>query len=553
MVVSDVPFVHRASHLSPRYFGLGQGRVGLLDGKGTRVLATPDTLRRIEGPPNIENICVAADHRVTFAQTRTPLPDGQVELFRADDFDGQLISVGRPLTMPIQHDDKAFWIVRADSRTLLVDCASGSTETIPGVADRADQLFHNDQVRLFRLSSGKQTRCVSQTLPAGPLTELPACQIGVRQDRSVQVETLLPPDWMNRKLRARCLFVLAASGKQQPCGTAVGPWASAPPVLEPPQLSKARYYAPNRAVVASAEGRLFRLEGAGLEPRNRLSPDSLTACTPVAVSSALFACTLDARFDVMVRVEPDGHFEEELRRPKLSARGFRIPTTADGGVAVAGDCAGKLEQGACVRDRRGHWHTVRFSSELQRALTRTAPSTKLIPNRAGELYVGIGTLEGDSLADVRLELFRADAGPATRVERLPSWILASLAELGDTEAYLLGDAAGDGKGPSFSWSRADRIRLWPFTRSDPAFGSRENCGVDVGLDGKFVTTCTQGTVSAVGRLGLLQKGPGEIYETLDAGSSWRRLDLPTGFDGSVFGCSPIGCDLGPYYRLGWGP
>ena len=29
--------------------------------------------------------------------------------------------------------------------------------------------------------------------------------------------------------------------------------------------------------------------------------------------------------------------------------------------------------------------------------------------------------------------------------------------------------------------------------------------------------------------------------------------LPTGFDGSVVGCSPIGCDLGPYYRLGWGP
>ena len=44
----------------------------------------------------------------------------------------------------------------------------------------------------------------------------------------------------------------------------------------------------------------------------------------------------------------------------------------------------------------------------------------------------------------------------------------------------------------------------------------------------------------------------EIYETLDAGGSWRRVALPPGLETEEISCAPLGCRIGPYWRAGWG-
>jgi hypothetical protein len=56
----------------------------------------------------------------------------------------------------------------------------------------------------------------------------------------------------------------------------------------------------------------------------------------------------------------------------------------------------------------------------------------------------------------------------------------------------------------------------------------------------------------VGRLGLLQKRADEIFETLDAGSTWTKVHMPKGAEIQAIQCTSLGCRIGPYYRRGWG-
>jgi hypothetical protein len=273
---------------------------------------------------------------------------------------------------------------------------------------------------------------------------------------------------------------------------------------------------------------------------------------PILPSAPLFACALEGRYDVVVRVESDGTLHEELRRPRTTGRGDRIAVAAEGGIALSGTCTGELAQAACVRDVHGTWRTVTFSHELNAALTRTAPGTQLIPRGDGTLFVGTGTASNDSMTDIQINLFRADRGAPIPVERLPAWILASLAGSGDYLYHAYRSNPGEQTVPAFSFSGPDRLRLWPFSREDPALGMAETCSAEVDLDGKLYTQCVPGEARVVGRLGILRKGPRELSETLDAGVTYQSLELPADFTPGELECSALGCQSGPYFRIGWG-
>ena len=551
-VVSDVPELVRSEVTSlSQPFRLGPGRLGFLGDGAARNLATDEGVRTIDEPQGIVTLCVAADLKTTFAAVRQGT---SLRLMRAASFEGPMTPVGDLLWDPFNRLD-ARWVARTAAETILVDCASGATERMFGPADRAEFIAHTERVDVFSFGVGKHNVCLWRALPDRRWNEAPGCRAYARVDHSVELSAELPPDWQKRKLKPRCLFVLTPDGKRAPCNTPVGPAFLVPrdaPLPEQPIAERGRFFARGRVAAPGSAGHLLRVDGPGLQGVTPFETRDLLLCEAVLPNSALFLCSAENKFDVMVRVLPDGTLHEELRRPKISDRGGRIAFTAGGGVAIAGTCAGELAQAACVRDVRGGWRTVTFSPEVNAALTRTAPGTQLIPRDDGTLFIGTGTAQNDALTDVRIQLFQADRGAAVAVERLPAWILMSLGGVGDYLTYAFRTHPADQSVPVFSFSRADRIRVWPLSRQDPAFGMAETCSAEVDLGGKLYTQCTPGVIRAVGRLGILRKGPRELYETLDAGVSFRPLDLPANFTPSDLDCTSIGCRSGPYVRVGWG-
>jgi len=75
----------------------------------------------------------------------------------------------------------------------------------------------------------------------------------------------------------------------------------------------------------------------------------------------------------------------------------------------------------------------------------------------------------------------------------------------------------------------------------------------IGGDGKIVDAKElSGKMSAIGSRAILVTPEGKISETIDAGRTWQDVEpLPGGAD-SVPRCMPGGCEVGPWYRLGWG-
>jgi hypothetical protein len=544
--------------------------VGYIDGTGARALATLTEVRVIPGPADLKAVCVAADGRTTFARSRSA--DQHDKLWRADAFDGPMVLLGERAetigrSMP---GHEVEWLVSDAGGISYVDCKAGTVERVAGRARSAYTVHWTDAVRLARVRPEEGgEHCVLRTPETGGFAELPYCAFQGREDGSSVINKAWPGvpklEPGQKPPPPVCLFVLDRDGKKHPCGTPVVPATSAPaPVRhQSVSLAEARFFAKGRVVAPDREQGLFRLAESDVpEAKDRVGPDSLGRCQALLPAEPVFACA-DPGFDVVVRVEPDGTLAQELRRPRPPAeragerREARFNHTTDGGLAAGGDCEGNLSEAACVRDRSGNWHTVAFSQELVKALNRTAPVTRLVSSADGRLYVGTGTLDrgpgpragpGFGLevgGDIRIVIFPAAGGAPTSIANLPGWIIEGLAGLGD-------DARPDEGHLDLGFVAGGHLRAWPFDRKHPVFHTGEHCRVDIALDGTFDTQCTQGRLFATGRLGLLQKRLGEIFETLDAGGTWTRVALPTGLETSEIACTPIGCRIGPYWREGWG-
>jgi hypothetical protein len=547
VLLTDDPLF--ASELGREMVALGPGKAGFVDAKRRRAIATLAGVRHYDGAGQVEEICLASDGKTTFvvgAQKHV------TSVFRGDTFEGPVAPLGKRLTARYTNvlAERA-WVVSDERGTFLVECASGSVSRLGEPATGADTLSWSDALAVVRIHRDKQVECLLRT--GDRWNSLPACDVRSQADGSIVIETrnLTPRPGQ----KPRCLKAFSADGKNVPCGTKVGaPVTSTPWQAEAIQWEHARYFAPRRVAVPTHAGDLVELTRTPVPAdARRLSPADLGDCKPVLPTAPLFRCSTDDGTTVMARLDRDGAFREELRRGFSAERRDVFHVTVDGGVALGGTCDGALEQAACVRRPDGSFHTVRFSPELVAALTRTAPMTKLVPTREGELYVGLGALEGGLTGRVSIKLFKADAGPGVAVENVPTWMLGSLGGIGElllvgaTAPWELTDAL------SLSYSRADRIRLWPFARRHPAFGSSEICRIDLTLQGAFDVACEQGRLYHAGRVGLLQKRADELEETLDAGGSWTKVSVPSGLEIDALHCNALGCRVGPYFRRGWGP
>ena len=544
-----------------RAFPLADGGSGFLNAAGERSVATLAEVRPIKGPTALRDLCVAADGKVTFAASK-----GASHLWRAESFEGLPKNIGTILTElgRTRRPERRSWVASDEKEgTLLVSCASGKAERLGPPSSSATELHWSDAVQILRLQSSKpeSRTCMIRTQKNTVWSRHPDCYPRTREDGSLSIEAV--PQGQARaqtKKRApepRCLFVLDDVGMRHPCTMAPDPAVARPPkrAEEETSVAAARHYAPSRAVVPGPEGALFALTERG-ELANRIGPPSLRTCAPLLPTAPLFRCaTADGRGNVVINVSSEGRASQELLRPQAQSTDeggalslFHV--TSDGGVAVGGDCDGNVGEIACVRTAKGKWHGVQFSKELTAALNRTAPATRLVPTTDGRLYVGTGTMDGLLGGDARVLIFRADHGPGVPVEKIPAWILGSLSGLGELGALL--GRYGQSGAALLSWSTSRSVRVWPLERLHPAFQTKESCRVDIGLDGSFDTVCVQGRLHAVGRFGLLQKRPGELFETLDAGESWARIPLPKGLNSEDIQCTALGCRIGPYWRMGWG-
>ncbi len=84
-------------------------------------------------------------------------------------------------------------------------------------------------------------------------------------------------------------------------------------------------------------------------------------------------------------------------------------------------------------------------------------------------------------------------------------------------------------------------------------------GIRVDLQGQLRAGAVQSPSSMLalsGRFGAVWKRSGEALETTDGGMTWTAFDIPGVWDDRTDaprGCSPVGCVLGPFLRVGWGP
>ncbi len=544
VLMTDEPLF--AGELGRDLFALAPGQAGFIAEMGKRAIASVQGVRTIEGPP-LEEVCLANDGKTTFAVGD---PSTSYEVYRGERFDGALTSLGKRLAYRYTNKQKRVWLVSNERGTFFVECESAAISRIGEPATAAEQISWNDAITAFRVTRGQAVEC-SVRVDDRWLT-LPPCDTRGQADGSIVFETRYDPK--QPRAKRRCLKTLSSDGKEIPCGSKLGqPASSTSTNVEFTAWNEARYFAPRRIAIAAKDGGVIELTRTPVpSDARRISPVGLASCNPMLPTEPLFRCRTGDGTSVVGRVERDGTWREELRRSFGNGERETFHVTVDGGVAVGGTCEGALEQAACVRRANGAFHTVRFSPELTTALARTAPLTKLVPTREGELYVGIGALEGGLGGRVSIKLFKADAGPGVAVENVPTWMLGSLANLG--ELMLLGGSGAFDVSETFSlgFSRADSIRIWPFARLHPAFRTREQCRVDLTLQGAFEVACEQGELRSVGRVGILQKRRGELFETLDAGGTWTKITLPSGLELTGVSCHALGCSMGPYFRRGWG-
>jgi hypothetical protein len=585
MLMTDFSFAPSMGEPYRQYrpFPLAGGGAGFLAEGGTRAIATLTEVKRIEGPTRLWEVCVARDGKATVALSRDPAPVGPDEgkrLWLADSFDGPMRQIGSHVTDIMGYAggtggsrERHVWFVDDAKGRSVVECESGSVEHVAPPASSpvdpwprsAAELYWSDAIQILRLDSTKleSTYCLVRTQERRSWARHPACQTRSRGDGSLAVDLVPLP---KTHTQAKCLFILDEQGKTLGCDAPVGPTKQ---VVDrrrdeaEASLPFARFYADAKVVVPGPSGSLFRLGADGkLDKTNRIGTASLQGCTPLLPTRPIFRCVADEKFDAVAYVDPDGHVREELRRRRSqtqdevairraggdqyadAANVFHV--TSDGGIAIGGDCDGNLGNVACVRSSNGNWRIVPFSHDLITALNRTAPATHLVPTPDGQLYVGTGAFDGSLGGEIQVLIFRADKGVGTAIKRIPAWILGSLAGLDAPRG------AGAAPPPSLAWSTSQRVRVWPLEREHPAFHTKESCRVDIALDGTFDTDCVQGRLFAVGRLGLWEKGRGELYETLDAGQSWVPVLLPKGLETDDIVCSALGCRIGPYWRMGWG-
>lgn len=530
---AELPFVSRAGaprRLSPDtigYLEIPPGRYS-----GARVLATRDRIQRIEEPEGLTRFCVAANGKTTFAVGERNV------VFGAATFDG----VMRPLGS-IEAESSGAFLVRESGVRSLIDCKRGTIDDFSKVSGYARFLHHSDAMTLVVFYEDTRRTCRMRAGVAGKWEDVPRCSyVSVFEGGIAQVlaET---PDGSSTK----CVFAIDAEGKRRPCVDTLKS-LRAPPAEPPIDFRSARFASPSLLVMVGEKG-LYSMPPGG--NRSDLRQAASGVCEPVLATAPVFRCASEDRKTVrIVAVDAEGRAKDELT-VSLSRENeeLRFFETAEGSLAKPGDCNGTPGDAACVRQADGAWKTTTFAAGVIDVLARRSPVAMLLPSVSGDLFLGVGVAESEAPArPVEFMVYEAEKGLAARVEGVPLWALTAMG----SASALAGTRAFASGSPTLLWRTKDTFSVWPLPRQHPALLTPQTCRFDVSMDGSTRASCVPGSARSVGRFGMVERKPGELLETFDAGETWFQVPLPEGVDTSDIDCAALGCRIGPYFRLGWG-
>jgi hypothetical protein len=508
---------------------------------GSRVLATLERFQQIDEPNDLVRFCVAKDGRSTFAVRRSNM------LLHAPAFTGQMRALGQ-----IEAEVNGAFIVRDPSngnKPSFADCARGTIDDLSAVRGYVRILFNADTVTVLQLNEELKRTCRIRAGSSTAWEEVARCSYASQlEDGSVGIFA------DSADGSSKCAFAVGADAKRRPCASSPVGYRPATPEARIDFL-QARFASRSLMVVVAEKG-LHVMPIAG--NRSDLKLIAPGHCAPLVPIGPLFRCASDdGRVERIVAVDAEGKARDELTLPVRGGDEARRFFDAGGGaVAMGGACDGTPGDAACVRQPGGTWKTVRFAPGLVAELHTTIPGALLLPTVSGEIFLATSVSETGGLlgmGPVDLLVFNAEKGLAARAKKAPLWIVGDMAGPTGLASSLQGsDGAAYGQGPGFLWRTGATFSAWPIYRRHPAFRTPETCRFDVSLDGSSRASCVPGRALAVGRFGVVEKKPGELFETYDAGGSYSQVPLPEGVDTRDVVCAAIGCRVGPYFRLGWG-
>jgi hypothetical protein len=315
------------------------------------------------------------------------------------------------------------------------------------------------------------------------------------------------------------------------------------PVAEPPLERALRFGVPLGEEFAG-------VAVAGSVATVNLRTGELVQMTRALVPSDLDCRALDANGGLLLACMSPGHGtivlsdvfgERPITQSKFPA-GVGLDF-ADGVLLAASRCDGQLAPGAvCVRGADGRFHDYDVSAKLT-ALAQSAPSLK--PGAQGApppitVSRWIPKEGGGALAVV--------TGPVSGFLDVQSGDFAPLAP--EVPRAVL--AANRGKE---AWLGLDWIAL----HDGSVRGWLASSGVAIARDGRLDPSVYEfKTVVAAGAHALAFDKGRHAFQSSDWGHTWVETLAPPGSaSGSVSmsgpRCSPVGCHLGPWLRVGWEP
>jgi hypothetical protein len=229
---------------------------------------------------------------------------------------------------------------------------------------------------------------------------------------------------------------------------------------------------------------------------------------------------------------------------------YTLYGASDQWLAFLGDCATGDFGSACLRLPSGAWKSIRLHPGLARfrhrfwdfAVIPTGDALYLL-ERDSEACVARWRIQPGGSCQQRFLLHDAERGILAAYDDVPLWAYHGSNSFMNAHAFHVG--------------RGGVIRMWPVMRDDGELEPKpthEHCSVDFHPDGTTITACHGGRLAATGAFALWQP-PGEnaLYETLDAGATWRRIRTPAPVTETTdLWCEATGCIIGDRLRLGWG-
>ncbi len=290
---------------------------------------------------------------------------------------------------------------------------------------------------------------------------------------------------------------------------------------------------PTSAVVAH-EGKLVRVslpDGGLLAVATEAYPEDDALCQGVALGQDFgFVCGAPQRETVIYEFVAPLRLQEVARfsKPRF------VASSGNGGLVIRGGCEAdsqptKETRAYCVFSPDGKRREIGVKGDLgaERVIgLKDDRVVVLVPPRSGTAG-RVTTIRGDSLKSVELKL---PDGPrrAVRLARRGLWM------------------------EGFQQRSKNAVAGW-IEAGGPVIG------VTVKLDGKVKLGKVYdmgGQVLVSGRFGLAAGETDGGYESTDWGKTWRSFELPglphSRSDAKSRGCSPVGCGLRTWLRVGWG-